>query len=367
MSYTSRSNPVLRFIGAILTIVFLASSASAFTTNDADVAFNAFTKAYYVVSDGQGYYKDDSNGSRSAFWTQAEEIEMIIDAYERTGNPEWKKMINESIDGFIAYNGSDWQWNIYNDDIMWMVIACARAYTVTGDTNFRDRAKINFDLTYARAWDDALGGGLWWTTDKHEKNACVNGPAAIAACLLCQIYGDTNYLNKAQALYTWERNTLFDFDSGAVLDHIGADGAITAWLFTYNQGTFIGAANYLKTLTGASSYLDDAQKAASFTMKRMCAGGILPEYTAAGDSAGFTSIFARWMMCCIRDNDLWDTYYGWMLANADAAWNVRRADNLSWCKWRTSTPSGVLPSWSCSGSVVMLQVVPPEFKRGQPR
>src|SRR5690606_4898528 len=141
---------------------------------------------------------------RADFWKQAEMIEMIIDAYERSGKPAYKTMITQSIDGFLNYYQHDWTWNEYNDDILWMVIACSRGYLATGNTLYRDRAKANFDACYARSWDNVLGGGLWWRTDKGSKNACVNGPGAIAACMLYEIYGDPAYLTKAQAIYAWE-------------------------------------------------------------------------------------------------------------------------------------------------------------------
>ena len=53
---------------------------------------------------------------------------------------------------------------------------------------------------------------------------------------------------------------------GGVYDHITSAGAVkTDWIFTYNQGTFIGAANYLRKLTGQTSYYNDALKAANHT------------------------------------------------------------------------------------------------------
>ena len=62
-----------------------------------------------------------------------------------------------------------------------------------------------------------LGGGLYWRTDNQTKNACSNGNAAIAAYLLYQIYGDVNYLNKANAIYDWERSVLFLKRAGTII------------------------------------------------------------------------------------------------------------------------------------------------------
>src|SRR2546430_1732849 len=83
------------------------------------------------------------------------------------------------------------------------------AFTAPGINTYRDIAKWNFDMCYARGFDTNLGGGLYWNTDKLVKNAAVNGPASIAAYLLYQIYGDTNYLAKATNIFSWERGALF--------------------------------------------------------------------------------------------------------------------------------------------------------------
>jgi len=51
------------------------------------------------------------------------------------------------------------------------------------NVQFRDVARTNFDLCFARAASTNLGGGLWWKTNNRSKNACVNGPGAIAAAV----------------------------------------------------------------------------------------------------------------------------------------------------------------------------------------
>lgn len=329
----------------------LACPAFAFWPTDATTIFNSYNNAFYVGG-GNAYYKNDTTGGQTYFWGQAEEIEMVLDSYGLTGSSGTRDMTTALCNGFLAQNGTDWTWNGYNDDITWAVIAFARTYQITGNTTFRDRAKANFDAMYARAWDSNLGGGLWWSTDKTGKNACVNGPASIAAYLLYQIYGDSSYLTKAQNLYNWERNTLFNASTGQVYDNISSGGVVTTWVFTYNQGTFIGAANYLgKT--------NDAVLAANCTKNTLCTGGILPTSTENSDGAGFNGIFLRWMAKFMNDRGLQSTYQPWLQLNANAAWNSRRtSDNLSWCNWTSQTDSSTRYSFGCVNSVIAMQVVP---------
>ena len=325
------------------------NSASAFTTNDAATIFTAFNTAFCV----NGYYP--------GWWTGAEEVEMAEDAYDRLPSMERQTIVATACSRFVSNNGSNWLGNEYNDDIAWAVIAFARGYLITGNTTFRDIAKSNWDAMYIRAWDaNFMGGGLWWrNSDKQSKNACVEGPGAIAACYLYLIYGDQSYLTKAQAIYAWERRVLFNAASGAVSDSIGTNGVYNTWASTYNQGTFIGAANFLHRATGLPAYYQDAVLASKYTQNSMTSGGILPEYGSDSDLSGFNGIFARWMASFAKDQNLWTTFGPWLRTNANAAWSVRNTNNLAWQKWKTPLGTNVPGAWGCSAAVVVMQVADP--------
>jgi predicted alpha-1,6-mannanase (GH76 family) len=325
-------------------------SAFAFTTNDAGTIFNSYADAFYVLNGTNGYFKDDQTGGMADFWKQAEEIECVIDAYEWTSNKEYRVMAVNLLNGFEKTHGTNWSSNHYNDDCMWASIAFARGYQACGNPSFRDIARWNFDLVYARAWDTQLGGGLYWTTTNNTKNACVNGPGGIAACLLYQICGDAGYHAKAGNIFKWERSVLFDPDTGAVADCVSLNGRVHSWTSTYNQGTFIGLANFL-------GQIGDATLAANYTRDHLASAGIMPQYGIAGNNA----IFFRWMARFMRDHKLQGTYEPWLQNNAEAAWNVRRiTDGLSWCQWQQPTPRGTnLHSWDCIASLEVLQMVSP--------
>ena len=340
-------------------IVLTGGVASAFTASDADTIFNSYNNAFYVSSGGNAYYKlDTGSGTGPGWWTFAEEIEMAEDSYDRTGSSATRNLVTALCNAFIAQNGKLWTYDSYNDDITWAVIAFARAYQATGNTNFQGVAKSNFDAMYSRAWDTTFtGGGLWWSTADASKNACINGPAAVAACYLYNIYGDSSYLSKAQACYAWERGVLFNTNSGAIDDNIATNYVYNTWASTYNQGTFIGAGNFLYRATGLPFYYQDAILAAKYTQNSLSSAGILPVYSS-GDLGGFNGIFARWMARMAKDQNLWFAYGPWLNTNANAAWNVRNTNNLSWYNWTAPTPAGtnVLDSWDCSDTVVIMQV-----------
>jgi predicted alpha-1,6-mannanase (GH76 family) len=334
-------------------LLLLNFSAAAFTAKDVEAVSGAYTSAFYSLNGTNGFIKDTQTGGVAYFWGQAEMIETVIDAYEWNSNSIYAGMTTNLLNGFLKNNGSSWTYNIYNDDIMWAVLAFARGGVATGRSNYCAIAKANFDTCYARAWDSTLGGGLWWTTDKNGKNACVNGPGAIAAALLYQIYGDTNYWNKATNMYYWERAVLYNTNTGAIYDSIGTNGVINYWSSTYNQGTFLGAANFL-------GQTNDATLAAKFTMMNMTSGGILPEYGIAGNNSGFNAIYLRWFTRFMKQRNLQNLYQPWLQTNAVAAWNNRRADNLSWCQWQQASPSLTnFYSWDCIASFSALSAADP--------
>lgn len=334
-------------------------AASAFTRSNADTIFDAYNAAFYTNNGGFYYKTDSGTGTGPGWWTFAEEIEMAEDAYDSAPSAARLTIVSNLCNGFKSKLGSSWSGNNYNDDITWAVIAFSRAYLMTGNSNFRDIAKSNFDFMFARAWEtNFAGGGLWWSTDKGGKNACINGPAAIAACYLYTIYGDSSYLSKAQACYAWERQVLFHTDTGAIDDSIGTNYVHNTWASSYNQGTFIGAANFLYRITGLPFYYQDAILAEKFAQNSICSSdGIYPEY-GSGDFGGFNGILARWAARFAKDQNLWACFGPWLISNGNAAWNVRNTNNLSWEKWKTPTPAGtnVLASWDCSDTVIIMQV-----------
>ena len=223
-----------KYSGLLVLWLLLITSipAWAFTTNDAGTIFSSYNSAFYIQSGTNAYFKNSqTDGSEAYFWGQAETIECVIDSYEWTSNSATRAMITNLLNGFISNNGSSWTWDIYNDDIMWAVMAFARGGADTGMTNYCNLAKANFDAVYARAWDTKLGGRiiLEYHEDEIEERLCQwSGRSSIAASLLYGIYGDTNYWNKATNIYYWERSVLFNSGSGAIYDNIGTNGALKA-------------------------------------------------------------------------------------------------------------------------------------------
>ncbi len=322
-------------------------------------AFTSFINKYYTVSKGEG--KIGAN----YFWDFAEMYEIVIDAYERTGEERYKNMIDEIFQGFTGRFGTDWSWNDYNDDIMWMVIASARAYEATGKQAYLDAAKTNFDMVYDNYVDDKLGDGtgMWWKKEMKSKNACVNGPASIAASLLAEATGDATYYDKAKTCLDWVVNNLYA--DGKILDNMGYDGKIETWNFTYNQATFVGAATLLAAhykdtndATNAATYLNYAKKAVDYTIYTKYNAGVMNDENGSQDIEdchGFKGILPRWFYLYAMESN--SSYVmDWMRLNAATAWGNRNSDGIIWTTWGTKTENDKdYYSFGASTAVAMLQ------------
>jgi len=331
-----------------------------------DVVMDSFNNAFYVINNGVGYFVVDSvnrqKPDRGQFWRVCEQIEMMEDAYEHTGSTTYKTMIGELINGLnqVVSGTTDWaSWNIYNDDIMWGVIALVRSYKLTGNTAHLGQAEQQFNAVWSRGWDSVNGGGIYWNTQKQSKNACVNGPAAIAGFLLGESTTNTGYKNQAMQATEWLLSKLVNNSTGQVADHINNDGTLVWWSFTYNQGTFLGAATFYAQVTGDHSYLKIAQQAAQWT-KAHLTGQHLPNIlndeddSADGDAVGFKGIFARWTNRYATANGDQEIQQ-WLNLNAQTAWNYRNSHGVTWNQWWHRTPDDSYTSWGCTSSAAILE------------
>src|SRR5882762_3659246 len=80
-------------------------TARAFTSADADTIFDAHTRAFYRVTNGLAWHAKSTDGGRADYWMQAEQLEMVLDAHERTKNPRPLVMFTNLFRGFLADHG----------------------------------------------------------------------------------------------------------------------------------------------------------------------------------------------------------------------------------------------------------------------
>ncbi|MBP5320534.1 MAG: hypothetical protein J6334_06065 [Kiritimatiellae bacterium] len=289
------------------------------------------------------------------FWLTAQVWDCVMDAAERFKAAADKEKVTALFDAFLSRHRY-WLRNPYNDDICWWTIACTRAYRITRDTRFLQRAKRIFDALSTRECDDQIGGGFWWRSDEHKsKNACVNGPAIITAMELADLTGEKRYVGQSATLYAWLRKNLFDAASGKVSDNIGRTGRVAPMAFTYNQGTFIGAALRLHRASGTPSYLEDARAAARFLCTQLSPRGILRR-EGQGDGGAFKGIAVRYLAELARLPEGGETAR-FLERNAETAWENRRiSDDLIGPDWSRPASEWMPIECQTAASAVVLLI-----------
>ncbi len=365
-----RCHGIGRACAAVLLLAGLAMPAfGQFTAQNVSNIWNDFNATFYAPSGSYGYYAWDQGGSYDSNdrWENAEMIEMATDCYIAAPTTQNENMLTALVNGFDHSYGTDWTSDKYNDDIMWSVLVNARAYmaiyneTKTVNSSmitWANDASNNFCWVYNGGhspnrvnpqYDSTLGGGMWWTNNSNPstgtKNACVNGPGALAGFYLGLIYTNAEFTIMASNMISWETAKLIEPD-GLLYDHITASG-LASGDYSYNAGTYVGAAGFLG--------LGYPEKVAAYFTNFYCSNALLPNYgTGGGNNDGFNGIFLRWVGTyeILSGSTNWDNFFK---NQAAAAWADTNASGLSWDDWASATPSSGLYSWDCSPSVVALQ------------
>lgn len=349
------------------------SAAYAFQASDGDAAIKAFNAAFWDPSANM-FWGNTNRKDHQGFWVEAELWEMVMDAYQHTSDPglkaQLRAQIDDIFDGTVAKYGSDWTNNPFNDDIMWWVMGSARAYQITGEARYLEAAKRHFAFVYDTQWDDDFaGGGIWWLNSEHNtKNACINFPAAEAAEYLYDITKDRYYLDAATRIFRWGKTMLTDGD-GKVFDRIETEKGAIPDATHYNQGTYIGAAVGLYRITGDTTYLDDAVKAAGFTQNHLVdANGLLNYEGPNGDLKGGKTILMRNLAHLQKALDERSEskykefsagFDAWAAFNTEMAWSHRNPDHIVDGNWAGQLLSGTYESWSSAAAVEALNVIKP--------
>lgn len=341
-----------------------------FTSNDATSAYNDFNR-YLFDTNRKIYYRASDKSGIAAIWTQAIYFDISMNAWKRTQDTRYRQLIEDLYDGAaLQYNNYNWRddskWFIW-DDMMWWIIALARAYETTGEQKFLDHSKEGFhfvwygDAAMGRKGSHESNGGMEWDWHQRGKTACINFPTIIAAMTLFNITKDTDYVAKAKEVYGWARTNLFDASNGRVADHKVDNNPANWTLHTYNQASFIGAAVMLYDQTKDVSYLNDAVLAADYTQKYMCdANGILPFET--GEEQGvYNAILAQYMIRLIEDGNK-PGYLAWLRKNINTAYGNRNSSTGLMGKDYKTTPAAGSPvsCYDACSIPALMQVIPPE-------
>lgn len=302
-----------------------------------DNGFVSNTPDYHFTVGVKGVNDPNNN-----YWVNAHGMDVVIDAYLRTGDAKYKEMLDNGYKYPIGDGTRDNRqgvlWTSYGDksrygqispcfgnpfidDMEWHALTLTRAYEATGEAVYLHEAQKLFDQIWTIGWDPDFtdvggnGGFLWSYSADPSKNACSNNPGCLLASRMYELsqradyaanslpqYLEEDYLAKAKMSYDWIRSMLFNPQTGMTYGGVNANGVDKAFTLSYDQGTFIAAAHHLYKATGDYVYARDAQKAVEFAMgDHITSDGILRDEGAGGDNSTFKGIFMRYATAYVND------------------------------------------------------------------
>lgn len=280
---------------------------------------------YFWSASGKFYLSSNTAADWGHYWPNAHALDVLVDAYLRNPSAITKARMDDLMIGVKAKNGNTWL-NYYYDDMEWMALACLRAFQATNDVQYKNITDILWADIKA-GWSSDLGGGIWWRKDNPSKNTPSNTPAAILAARLYKAFNNADDLEWAKKIYDWQKAVLYEPGTGWVYDNIEKNGTKnTSWKFTYNQGTFLGAALELYRITNSTGYLNDAIAATDYAVSSgfLTVNGILKD-EGGGDGGLFKGVFIRYFTRLVIDGNLSadkkNNYITFLKKNGETLWS----------------------------------------------
>jgi hypothetical protein len=182
----------------------------------------------------------------------------------------------------------------YYDDNAWVALDLLDAYQLTGNPTDLALAQDTFNFVVT-GWDtsqtDGCPGGVFWEdVSGSPRTVTANGGNAEVGLELYQLTHDSADLSWAERMYQWV-NTCLESPGGLYYDHVNPGGSLNTAMWSYNQGTMVGAGALLYQITGNSSYLTAAQRTAGAAVSYFGTGTTLQNQGPAFNAIYFRDLF----------------------------------------------------------------------------
>lgn len=163
------------------------------------------------------HFNNSTTGSVNQYdyWPEAHAIDVVIDAWLRNGDHQYKQIIYDFYEGVKKKNGNTFK-NSFYDDMAWHGLAHLRAFEATDDTRYEESAGQLWKWILT-GWDDNTGGIKWNDQPGSTPGVPSTGPATIIGVRRWVKYGNSE-VNDGLNNLEWACNILSvrDTESGRV-------------------------------------------------------------------------------------------------------------------------------------------------------
>ena len=182
----------------------------------------------------------------------------------------------------------------YYDDNAWSALDLIDAYRLTGNPTDLTLAQDTFNFVLT-GWDtsqtDGCPGGVFWEdVSGSQRNTTANAGNAEVGLELYQLTENSADLTWAEQMYQWV-NTCLESPYGLYYDHVNPGGSVDTTMWSYNQGTMIGAGALLYEITGIQTYLTAAEDTAAAAVSYFGTGTTLQDQGPAFNAIYFRDLF----------------------------------------------------------------------------
>jgi predicted alpha-1,6-mannanase (GH76 family) len=312
----------------------------------AEKAFRSL-KNLYLDEERGIFFSTNYHNTSLNYWWQAHGLNAIVDASLRVNDDRYDDLITDFYNGIDqANNGFT---NDFYDDMSWMGIALTRSYLITDDARYLVTAKLLWE-DIITGWNENHGGGISWNKQMlYYKNTPSNATAAILSFRLYEITGESRYLAMGESIINWLHLTLVDKTTGLVWDGIGREGGDQidyGWLFTYNQGIYIGACILYYNIVQEEVWLERAIRTADNALADFKGKYDVLKDEGEGDGGLFKGILIRYLKLLSDQEYLnegkYSDYSGFIKENAERLWEYGKSTEFPYLfnhDW-TESPSG---------------------------
>ena len=276
----------------------------------------------------------------TGWWNSANALTVLIDFSQVSKSTNYNEVFTNTFTA--AQKTNPGFLNNFYDDEGWWALAWIDAYDLTRNKDYLSMSESIF-ADMAAAWDDTCGGGIWWSKDRHYKNAIANELfLSVAAHLANRTSGATRrkYLAWGNEEWKWFHASGMINTTGLINDGLSQSAEGNARLgctnngrttWTYNQGVILGGLAELAAADRDPDLKQAAHKIAQSAIAQLAdANGILHdpcEPKCGVDGVQFKGIFIRNLV--LLDKAQHDKFYeSFIEKNADALWENARGPNF---------------------------------------